>query len=224
MTDIDLDMFEAIAARRRSIRGYRPSPVDANVIARAVRIASLTPSSCNVQPWKLHIVSGDALRRLATALSDPAAEISHDIVPASPYSGIQRQRQIDAAVRLYAAEGVGRYDSGGRMRSALRNFNFFGAPHTALLFVQGNAGPREIADCGAFLQMFVIALTAAGIGSCIQASIATRADRIRSVLGLQAEGKLLCGVSFGFADPEHATASVRTERATISEIAHFHYT
>src|SRR3546814_2968381 len=60
----DLDQFETIAGRRRAVRAFLPRPVDRALIERAITIAATAPSSCNTQPWTLHIASGTALVRL----------------------------------------------------------------------------------------------------------------------------------------------------------------
>jgi hypothetical protein len=52
---------------------------------------------------------------------------------------------------------------------------------------------------GAFLQTFMLALTARGVGSCVQVSIAGYPDVIREQLGISEEMRILCGVSIGYA-------------------------
>jgi len=221
----DLDIFEAIARRRRSVRAFLPRAVDRDVIERAIAAAASAPSSCNTQPWKLHIVSGHKLRRLRDALVEAvrrgeagAPEVEH----AEPYRGPYRDRQIDAAVRLFAAQGVARHDKEARMASFLRNYEFFGAPHAAFLFIPGGGGLREAADCGKFAQTFMLALAAAGVGSCPQGSLADYPAIVRGQLGLEEEGKLLFGISFGYADEGDPSAAVRPERAAVEDIAIFH--
>lgn len=221
----DLDIFAAIAGRRRSVRAFLLQPVERALIERAVAAAGTAPSSCNTQPWKLHIVSGDKLARLSTALIDAARsgmprapEVEH----AQPYRGVYRDRQIDAAVRLFAAQGVERHDKEARMRSFLLNYAFFGAPHAAFLFIPADGGLREAADCGKFAQTFMLALTAAGIGSCPQGALSDYPAIVREVLGLEEEGRLLVGISFGYADENDPSSAVRPERSPVEDLAIFH--
>ncbi|RYE02776.1 MAG: nitroreductase [Sphingomonadales bacterium] len=221
----DLDIFETIAARRRSVRAFLPGPVPQALIERALIAAGTAPSSCNTQPWKVHIVSGDKLTRLGEALVDAARsavprvpEVEH----AQPYRGLYRERQIDAAVRLFAAQGVERHDKEARMRSFLRNYAFFGAPHAAFLFIPADGGLREAADCGKFAQTFMLALAAAGVGSCPQGSLSDYPKIVREQLGLEEEGRLLFGISFGYADETDPSSEVRPARAAIGDLALFH--
>src|SRR3546814_18742594 len=76
----DLDQFETIAGRRRAVRAFLPRPVDRALIERAITIAATAPSSCNTQPWPLHIASGTAPVRPRTALNDA---VSSGLPPAS---------------------------------------------------------------------------------------------------------------------------------------------
>lgn len=221
----ELDTFEAVAGRRRSIRAFRPEPVARSIIARAVAAAMTTPSSCNTQPWRLHIVSGAALDRLRAALQAAAqagTPREPDIEYAMAYAGVFRERQIDAAVRLFAAQGVARQDRGARTASALRNYRFFDAPHAAFLFIPADGGLREAADCAMFAQTFMLALAAAGVGSCAQGSLGDYPMIVRRTVPLEESGRLLLGISFGYADLDDPAAQVRTPRREQGDVAIYH--
>ena len=64
-----LSVDEAIL-QRRSVRGFLPGEVPQEILDEVFEIAQRAPSNCNVQPWVPHVVSGDALKRLRTALVD----------------------------------------------------------------------------------------------------------------------------------------------------------
>lgn len=51
------EAFRALAEARRSVRDYRPDPVPDAVLREAVRMAQLSPSACNRQPWRVYLVS-----------------------------------------------------------------------------------------------------------------------------------------------------------------------
>jgi nitroreductase len=51
------DAFEQLCLDRRSVRAYKPDPVDPPLIARAISIAQLSPSVCNRQAWHVHVYS-----------------------------------------------------------------------------------------------------------------------------------------------------------------------
>lgn len=221
----EIDLFETVARRRRSVRAFLSDPVDRAIIDRAVAIASTTPSSCNTQPWRLHIVSGAALDRLRAALRAAAiagTPRAPDVERAMAYTGVFRDRQVDAAVRLFAAQGVGRHDREARIESALRNFAFFDAPHAAFLFMPAEGGLREASDCAMFAQTLMLALAASGVGSCPQGALSEYPAVVRETVPLDEPGRLLFGLSFGYPDPGDPSAIVETPRRDASDVAIHH--
>jgi nitroreductase len=225
MVQQDLDCFERIAVGRRSVRGFLPDPVPRATIERVLRIAGSAPSNCNTQPWRVHVVSGpaaDAMRGALVAAADIDPAGQPEIPVAGTYQGIWRERQIDAARRLFAARGVARDDRAGRHRSLLENFRFFSAPHAAFLFMPAWGGMREAADCGMYAQTLLLALSAAGLGSIPQAALSFHPAVVRRLLGLDPEDdhRLLMGIAFGQEDGAHPTRMVKPGRA--ADLVHFH--
>lgn len=220
--------FEALARvirSRRSVRGFRSDPVPISIQQSAFQLALRAPSNCNVQPWLVHVASGEPLARIRDALvaAASAGEPSGaDFAGLSTYPGIYRDRQVDAARRLYGAMGIARDDRPARDHAALRNFAFFDAPHVAFLFVPDWAGPRELADCGLYAQTLMLGLTALGIGSCPQAALGYYPDIVRSILGIGPAQRLLYGISFGFEDTSVPANGTRIGRTPLEETTRFH--
>ena len=52
---VDIVQLEALAYRRRSVRWFLPAPVEKEKIDRALRVAGLSPSACNRQPYFFRI-------------------------------------------------------------------------------------------------------------------------------------------------------------------------
>lgn len=212
--------LEALLGARRSVRGFLPDPVPPETIERVLTMAQRAPSNCNAQPWIVHILGGQTAERVRSELYDLAsrgAESSPDFPITSGYADLYRERQIAAAKALFAATGVGRDDMEARRRSTLRNFRFFDAPHAALVFVPDWAGMREAADCGMYVQSLLLALTAHGIGSCVQAALSRYAEPVREILSIDRRHRLLLGISFGFENVDHPANTAQTSRAPIEE-------
>ena len=55
-------------ASRHSIRQFASDEVDISLIEQAVTMAQSTPSVCNRQPWKVHIIENEAVRQKALEL------------------------------------------------------------------------------------------------------------------------------------------------------------
>jgi nitroreductase len=223
--DHKAEVIDHLMQERRSIRGFLPTPVPQPLLERVFATAQLAPSNCNVQPWVVHVVSGEAAERVRAALHDHAktgAEVSPDFPLTGTYPGDYRARQVDAAKALFAATGVERHDVEARTESFLRNFRFFDAPHAAFIFIPDWAGMREAADVGMYAQSLMLALTANGVASCAQGALSHHASVVHRELGVGPEMKLLFGLAFGYPDETHPANQARTIRATVDEAIVFH--
>ena len=57
-------------------------------------------------------------------------------------------------------------------KQALENFNFFGAPHVAIIHTNEPLGIYGAIDCGAYVSNFMLAAQALGLGTIPQAALA----------------------------------------------------
>ena len=173
------------------------------MIREAFELAQWAPSNCNVQPWTPHVVSGEALAKLRAALVDAGMRdepIKPDFVADRKFTGVHRERQVDAAQQLYGAMGVERRDLVGRKMAYVRNHACFDAPHAVFIFMDESFGEREATDIGMYAQTLMLALTARGVASCAQGALSLFPDIVRAHLGVPPSQKLLFGVSFGYED------------------------
>jgi len=211
--------------RRRSVRGFLPDEVSEATLREVFELAQWSPSNCNVQPWTPHVVSGEALKRLREALV-AAGMRDQPIKPDWPadgkFTGIYRERQVDAAQKLYGAMGVARSDVVGRKMAYIRNHAFFDAPHAVLIFMPEPFDTREAADIGMYAQTLMLALIARGIASCAQGALGLFPEIIREQLGIAANYKLLFGISFGYEDRSIKANAARIGRAVIDDAVRFH--
>ena len=217
-------VFDDIVRSRRSIRGFLPEPVDAATLRHIFSVANTAPSNCNTQPWQSHVVSGAVRDRLSATFKQTIAAGRHslDFPYEAKYDGEYRQRQVDVAVLLYKALGIGRDDKEGRKRAFLRNLDFFDAPHAVFMFMPEWCGIREACDVGMYAQNLMLTMWAHGVASCPQTILGYDADSVRHELGIDATMKLLFGISFGFEDPELPENKIVPDRAELTELVHFH--
>ena len=210
---------------RRSVRRFLPREIPPEILHAIFSLAQCAPSNCNTQPWLVHVVSGAACnglrQRLSQAALDPAAH-APDFPYDGCYEGAFRARQHDAAAQLHGAMGIARDDKAGRMQSFLQNFVFFGAPHAAFVFMPTPFGLREAADCGMYAQTLMLAMAAHGVASCPQTSLSFHPDVVRDALGVDANQRLLFGISFGYEDPNASANACRVDRAALEQSVVFH--
>jgi nitroreductase len=166
--------------------------------------ARLAPSNRNTQPWQIHIVSGRQRDLLSKELlrAEAAGEVSGDFTfDQNEYFGDYAQRSRHQAKTRNDALGIARSDREARRVADRRNFEFYGAPHVAMLFapVFGD-GVRVGGDIGMYAQTLLPSLAARGLGGIPQTVLGLYADTVRDVLNVPDDLKLFFGISFGHED------------------------
>ncbi|MCS6985846.1 MAG: nitroreductase [Sphingomonadaceae bacterium] len=217
---------EAVAARR-SVRGFRPTPVDPAVIRRVLEVAARAPSGGNLQPWYIDVVGGERLEELKAIMrrrliEAPTGEpTDYDIYPKdlpSPH----RDYRFQVGEDLYGALGIPREDKARRLAWFARNFQFFGAPLALFCSTLKVMGPPQWSDLGMFLQTVMLLLKEEGLDSCAQECWSLYPRTVGAFLGLPDDRILFCGMSIGFADPEDPANAWRSRRAPLEAWARFH--
>ncbi|MDE0951994.1 MAG: nitroreductase [Halioglobus sp.] len=216
--------FDAIVASRHSLRAFLPQPVDQRTLETIFSVAQHAPSNCNTQPWVVHVASGEKLESLRTSMPErfTSGNFSMDFPYDGVYEGVYKERQYGAAQALYDSVNITRKDKARRNEQFMRNFTFFDAPHVAFLFLPEPFGLREAADLGMYAQTLMLTLTAHGLGSCPQTALSFQADYIREHLGVDANDKLVFGMSFGYPDPKAPANACVTDRAAVADAVAFH--
>ncbi|AOH83292.1 NADH dehydrogenase [Sphingomonas panacis] len=213
--------------RRKSVRAFQPRLVDVDEVLRLLALAARTPSGGNLQPWHIHLIGGDSLRRFKLLMSkqvtkNPRGEgTEFSVYPpdlASPY----RERVFGIGEQLYASIGIARDDKSGRRRQFDRNFQFFDAPLGLFCFVNRSVGLPQWADLGMFLQTLMLLLTEAGLGCCAQESWARYHHTVSSFLGSPPEQMLFCGMAIGYADETAAINHWRSPRIAAEDFVALH--
>lgn len=219
--------FAEVVRARHSFRGFLPKAVDEKTIKDIFELASWAPSNCNVQPWSVHVLSGDACDRMrekmvAKASTDSAG--NPDFPWQGKFTGDYKERQICSALGLWEHQGVTRDNPEKRAWSWMRNFEFFDAPHIAFIFVTDEFPElvRLAGDVGMYSQTLMLAMADAGIGSCPQTSVSCFPDLVREELGIESQYKLMMGLSFGYIDESDPANKLRTERDSLDKTTHFY--
>ena len=219
-----IGVLEELLGERFSCRAFKPEPVPRPIIERILKAAQRTASWCNSQPWQVVIASGAAKERFRAAIYAAASSGAPDDGDFSfprEYRGVYQERRRESGFQLYNTLGIARGDRAAYARQSLENFNFFGAPHVAIIHSDEALGIYGAIDCGAYVGNFLLAAQALGLGAIPQAALAHQSGLIRRHFGLGDDRRVVCGISFGFPDREHKINSYRTSRAGIPETATF---
>ena len=219
-----IEVLEHLLGERFSCRAFRPDPVPRATIERILAAAQKTASWCNSQPWQLAIASGAAAKKFRDAIYPAAAggkPATGDFPFPREYRGVYLERRRESGFQLYNSLGIPRGDKQAYAKQALENFNLFGAPHVAIVHTDEALGVYGAIDCGGYVTSFMLAAQALGIATIPQAALAFHAELVRRHFGLGDDRKVVCGISFGFADRAHKANSYRTSRAAIADTVTF---
>jgi nitroreductase len=219
-----IGVLEELLGERYSCRAFRPDPVPRPTIERILKTAQRTASWCNSQPWQVVIASGEAKERFRKeiyATVSSGAPQDGDFAFPREYRGVYLERRRESGFQLYNTLGIARGDKMAYAKQALENYNFFGAPHVAIIHTDEALGIYGAIDCGAYVGNFMLAAHALGLGTIAQAALARQSGMIRRHFGLGDDRRVVCGISFGFPDSDHKINSYRTSRASLSDAARF---
>ncbi len=218
-------VYDAITSRR-AIRAFLPKPVDEELVKEVLQVAARAPSGTNMQPWKVLVVTGDALNRISqkllTAHADPnfPREQSYKYYPdpiPEPYLSRRRKLGWD----LYSLLGIKKGDVEKMHSQHGRNLNFFGAPVGLIFTIDEKLEIGSWLDYGMFLQSIMIAARANGLDTCPQAAFAPYHKIIRPELSIPDSEVVICGMALGYADMDAVENLLKTEREPVSGFARF---
>jgi nitroreductase len=219
-----IGVLEELLNERYSARAFLAREVPRETIENVLTVAQRTASWCNSQPWQVIIASGEAKERFRRAIyAEAASGAPHDSDFPFPreYLGVYLERRRESGFQLYNTLGIPRGDKAAYARQALENYNFFGAPHVAIIHTDEPLGVYGAIDCGAYVSNFMLAAQALGLGTIPQAALARHSGLIRRHFNLVDNRRVVCGISFGYADHEHKVNSYRTSRARIADTVTF---
>ena len=222
------EAVDAAITSRRSVRAFLPDPIPRQTIVEILRVASRAPSGTNIQPWNVHVVTGEALDRLSQAIlaayNDPQEREQHrEEYPYYPLRWVDpylaRRRKV--GWDLYGLLGIDRGDEAKMQVQEGRNFEFFDAPVGMVFSIDRSLSQGSWLDYGMFLQNVMIAARARGLDTCPQASFNPFHRVIRAQLGIGDDYTIVCAMALGKADPSRIENSLVTEREPIENFVRF---
>ncbi|MFM0337068.1 nitroreductase [Paraburkholderia fungorum] len=216
----DLEVVRRLLDERYSCRAFRSESVPRDVIEKILTSAQRTASWCNSQSWRVTITEGEGTERLRRILYEHASNEEPqepDFVFPREYRGVYLDRRRESGFQLYSALGIERGDKPAYIRQMLQNFRLFGAPHVAIITTDEALGVYGTIDCGCYVSNFLLAAHASGVATIPQAALSSYAKVIRRELSLGEDRKMVCAISFGYADEGHPANSYRTNRAPLAD-------
>ena len=206
---------------RRSLRAFLPKPVSTDLVQQILTTASRAPSGTNMQPWNVHLLTGNSLRKVSDAvLEDFDNDVPYD--EEQPYYPdkffepyLARRRKV--GWDLYTLVGIGKGDKEKMKAQHRRNYEFFSAPVGAVFTIHRDLNIGSWLDYGMYLQNVMLLAREAGLHTCPQAAFCGYHKSIRRALPLKEEEVVVCGMTIGYADFDAIENTLETERADASE-------
>lgn len=220
----DFAALQRLADERWTCRQFLPDEVDRATIDQLLSLGARTPSWCNTQPWQVVVTAGEGTESFRKALLThiQTSGAAPDFEFPAQYDGIYRERRRACGFQLYDSLGIAKGDHENTMRQMVRNFEFFDAPHVAVITSEADLGTYGAVDCGLWLQSFLLGAQALGLGAAPQAALASYSCFIREYFGLPDHRKVVFGVSFGHPDRTHPINTFRTARAALPDQVTWH--
>jgi nitroreductase len=214
---------------RRSVRAFLPTPVSQETVESILDVARFAATGGNIQPWRVHVVTGHAKDRVCAAIQqviddsafDETCTDEWDYYPrewTSPY--LERRRAV--GWKLYGLLGIEKGDKDRMKAQHSRNYHFFDAPVGLFFTIDRVMQKGSLLDYGMFLQNIMIAARAHGLSTCPQAAFMKYHKIIANQLQLNASEMFVVGMSLGFADASSIENSLVTERAEVGSFTTFH--
>jgi nitroreductase len=225
-TSVAVGVSEAVLSRH-SCRAFTHQPVDGETIRRLLETACFAPSGGNLQPWFVHVVTGDSMARfraqltpkfLATPFGGTAEYHVYPPELKEPY----RSRRHKGGEDLYGHIGVARGDRPARHRQFARNYDFFGAPVGMFFYLDRSMGPPQWSDLGMLIQTLMLLAREQGLETCAQESWAIWHKEVSEFLSVQPTMMLFCGLALGYGDYSAPINRLRTDRAALEDFVSFH--
>jgi nitroreductase len=215
------EVFIALARARHAKRAFLATPVPRPLLEEILESAAHAPSSRNTQPWQVAVLTGESKAALSRRLCD---EYDRGVPSAADFlnnparlEGVYAERARAVGAATLAVKGIDRGDEAARRAHVRENFEFFNAPVEMIFHLAGDAVPGSFLALGCFLQNVMLGLTAAGLGSCPQYSVAGYGAAIRQQLGLPDAQIVVCGLAVGWVDPAAPINTLVPERALLAE-------
>ena len=215
-----MDVLEAIKTRK-SIRGYKSTPVSKEILREIIDVARRSPSDVNAQPWEITVVAGEVLDNIRRGNIEKliSGAMPSPDVPALRYEGKYRRRRVDLAIQLFGLMGIAREDTEKRKEWQQRGFRFFDAP--AAIILSADRALLEIYaqfDIGCITHAICLAALNYGLGTCIEDQGILFPEVARKFTNIPESKALVTGIAIGYPDWDFPANKVQSEREPMDSI------
>ncbi|MBC6402315.1 MAG: nitroreductase [Hyphomonadaceae bacterium] len=211
---------------RITVRDFLHKPVPDEILKRILTTALRSPSGGNLQPWKLHVMTGDTLaefKKRATGRTR-SGKVEAPTYPAypSPLWEPQRSWRYKLGEDMYALLGIPRGNRMGRLTWLAQNSRFFGAPVGIIVTGDKRLNMPQYMDIGIMLQSLMLLAREQGLHTAPQGWWRNWTSVCHEMLNIPDGEEVLVGMSMGYGNPDSAVNNLYADRAALDEVAKFY--
>ncbi len=211
-----MDILEAMMTRKSS-RSFTDEALSREELEQLLTTASRAPSAINMQPWEVHVVSGEERKMLSRRLLRSLKERQITCAPGSsrplPEHFIERGRECATGMTPLIEE------MGSDFKTYINegSLNFYGAYSVVLIFVDDAFPAERMIDVGTFTAYLVLAAEAYGLATCPIGLVTAYEDDIKDHLNVADSKKLALSIALGRRNPSAAINEFKAPRAGVNE-------
>jgi nitroreductase len=224
-TDSSESVSEALETRI-TVRDFLDKPVPTALLTEILNKAQRSPSGGNLQPWKLHVMTGSTLEEFKKRASERtlAGKVEEPTYPAypSPLWEPQRSWRYKLGEDMYNLIGIPRENKMGRLIWLAQNAKFFNAPVGIIITGHKKLDMPQYMDIGIWLQSVMLLAREAGLHTAPQGWWRNWTSVCHELLNIPDEEEVLVGLSLGYGNPEADVNKLYADRASLEEISQFY--
>ncbi len=210
-----MDIIE-VTHNRKSIRKFKKNPISKELIEDIIKSAIWVPSWGNTQPWEIHIVASEIVRKISEEFvhnMKSGVPLNPDFSMPSMWPDIQKNRYRETGRGLLNTLGLDRDDKEGRLNYYISMFEFFSAPNLIYICIDKEINPHYGPfDIGALCTAICMFAYNKGLGTCPLACSVHYPDIIRKYVDIPQNKRIVVGVAIGYPDTDYPTFSYKSTR------------
>jgi len=223
-TDKSSSVTDAINTRITT-RAFLDKPVPKDVLRKLFETAQRSPSGGNLQPWRVHVLTGERLNSfrkaaVTAAMGGGVEEPTYRAYP-SPLWEPHRTWRYKLGEDMYALLGIGKEDKFGRLGQMMKNMEFFGAPVGIIITTDSRMEAPQHMDIGIYLQSLMLLAREAGLHTAPQGWWRNWPETVAAHIDIPEGEEILVGMSLGYGDPAAPVNDLYTDRAEFESRVHF---
>ena len=211
---------------RITVRQFIDKAVPEDVLRGVLDKAMRSPSGGNLQPWKLHVMTGETLSNFTKhateiTLAGKMEAPTHPAYP-SPLWEPQRSWRYKLGEDMYALLGIPRENKMGRLVWLAQNSKFFEAPVGIIVTGDKRLNAPQHIDIGIFLQSVMLLAREAGLHTAPQGWWRNWSSVCHKFLDIPETEEVIVGMGIGYGDPDASVNKLYADRAELDDVARFY--